>query len=504
MTDKTESGTEQPTPQIAAIDMGSNSFHMVIARPDEDEIRPVQKLAEKVMLAAGLDADSNLDQPSFDRGLECLRRFAQCLEGIDPKWVRCVGTNTLRKARNGEAFLREARKILNCPVEVVAGREEARLIYLGVSHSLASSPENRLVFDIGGGSTEFIIGREFEPILTESLHMGCVSFRDRYFASGKITEAGFSKAVLKTRVEVSSIEREYRDQGWSSAVGASGTVKAIKNALIENGWYNDGIDKEGLYKLRDMILGFNTLDDIDIPGIKAERRLVLPSGLAIMIGIFEQLGVDKLRFSDGAMREGILYDMLGRHAPEDVRMRTIRGLMKRSNVDEAQAERVRKTAIELFLQTRVDWDFGEFCQDWLTWAALTHEVGLMVAHSGYHRHGAYLLTHSDLPGFTRQDQTIIAAMVVSHRRKIRDTLEEPIQPHLQEKVKRLVLVLRLAVVFHRTRRDGDIPRYKVKPAKDGVKISFEPDWIQAQPLLLAELQQEQDYWKKVEYNLEFE
>ncbi|MGB3621034.1 MAG: Ppx/GppA phosphatase family protein [Ketobacter sp.] len=502
--------TEQPdsdvadAPKMAAIDMGSNSFHMVIARTDTEEVRPTQKLAEKVMLAAGLGEDNVLDDDAFQRGLDCLRRFAQCLEGIEPKWIRCVGTNTLRKARNGEAFLREARQILQCPVEVVAGREEARLIYLGVSHSLASSIENRLVFDIGGGSTEFIIGREFEPLLTESLHLGCVSYRERYFPDGKITEQGFKKAVLKTRVEVSSIEKEYRDLGWSSAVGASGTVKAIKTALIENAWYTDGIELDGLYKLRDKILSFNTLADIDIPGIKAERRVVLPSGLAILIGIFEQLKVEKLRFSEGAMREGILYDMLGRHEPEDVRVRTIRSLMKRCGVDEAHAERVQKTALELFRQVQVDWDFGEYCRDWLNWSALSHEIGLMVSHSGFHKHGAYLLTYSDLPGFTNQDQAIIAALVGGHRRKFRDTAFEPILPHLQEKVRRLMLVLRLAVVFNRSRRDVVMPDYRVKTNKDGVTINFDSDWIQSQPLLLAELQQEQDAWSKVGHTLEFE
>jgi exopolyphosphatase/guanosine-5'-triphosphate,3'-diphosphate pyrophosphatase len=285
---------------MAAIDMGSNSFHMVIARIESGEIRPVQKIAEKVMLATGLQADNSLDDDAIERGLACLRRFAQCLEGIDPKFVRCVGTNTLRKASNGNQFLREARRLVNCPVEVVNGREEARLIYLGVSHSLAHEEGNRLVFDIGGGSTEFIIGNGFEPMLTESLHMGCVSYRERFFADGKITEQGFRKAVIRARLELTSIERSYRDAGWSAAVGASGTVKAIKNALIENGWYQDGIDLEGLHKLREKVLTFDRLEDIDIAGIKADRRTVLPSGLAILIAIFEQLGVEKAFFSDGA------------------------------------------------------------------------------------------------------------------------------------------------------------------------------------------------------------
>lgn len=489
--------------KMAAIDMGSNSFHMVIARTESGEIRPVQKMAEKVMMATGLGPDNRLDEDSINRGLDCLRRFAQCLDGVELKKVRCVGTNTLRKAANGSAFLREARKILNCPVEVVAGREEARLIYLGVSHSLAAQEGNRLVFDIGGGSTEFIVGRHFEPLLTESLHLGCVSYRELFFPNRKITERGFKKAVIRARIEIATIEQAYRQQGWDNVVGASGTVKAIKNALIENGWYDDGITLEGLYKLREKALSFSTLDDIDIAGIKADRRSVLPSGLAIITAIFEQLGVDKVRFSDGAMREGILYDLLGRHEPEDVRERTVRALMVRCNVDVDHAERVQKSALELFEQVSVNWDLGEFCHDWLTWASLCHEVGLMVSHSGFHKHGAYLMTYSDLPGFTRQDQQIMAALVLNHRRKIRDLSTLDIQPYLHEKVLCLTLVLRLAVVLNRFRHDKVVTEFSAQANDKKLVLTFAQGWLEQQPLLLAELEREQSTWEKVGFQLEY-
>jgi len=495
--------TDSDTPLMAAIDMGSNSFHMVIARTESGEIRPVQKIADKVMLASGLQTDNSLSDEAMERGLNTLRGFAQVLEGIDPKFVRCVGTNTLRQASNGDSFLREARKILNCPVEVVNGREEARLIYLGVSHSLAQDDGHRLVFDIGGGSTEFIIGKGFDPMLTESLHMGCVSFRERFFADGKITEPGFRRAVIRARLELTSIERSYRETGWNLAVGASGTVKAIKNALIENGWYQDGIDLAGMYKLRDKVLTFATLDEVNIPGIKADRRSVLPSGLAILIGIFEQLGVEKALFSDGAMREGILYDMLGRHAPEDVRERSVQAMMKRYSVDEQQAARVQKTAMDLFRRVEQSWDLGEYCEDWLNWAALCHEVGLVVSHSGYHRHGAYLLTYSDLPGFTRQDQKVMATLVGCQRRKIRGNALDDVLPHLHEKVRRLVMLLRLAVVFNRARRDNMVPEFAIAVSGDAVQLVFAGNWIGQQALLLADLQQEQDIWKKAGCTLEF-
>ncbi len=503
MTD-TQIPDRQDAPVMAAIDMGSNSFHMVIARSESGEVRPIQKLAEKVMLATGLTSDNQLDEAAFSRGTDCLRRFAQCLEGIDPKMVRCVGTNTLRKAQNGYQFLREARKILNCPVEVVAGREEARLIYLGVSHFLAAREGHRLVFDIGGGSTEFIVGKDFEPLLTESLHMGCVSYRQLFFSDGKITEAGFRKAVIKARIELSTIDLEYKKLGWESAVGSSGTVKAVKNALIENGLYEDGITLQGLYELRKKVLQFKLLDDLNISGVKPDRRSVFPSGLAIMIAIFEQLGVDKARFSEGAMREGILYDLLGRHAPEDVRERTIRGLMNRCAVDIKQAERVEATALTMFDQVKMSWDLGDFCHDWLRWAALSHEVGLMVSHSGFHKHSSYLLSQSDLPGFTRQDQQIMAALVASHRRRIRENSVQQVPVHLQDKVFKLILLLRLSTALHRSRREDIELDFALKVEKNQLTLKFPADWIAQQPLLYAELQQEQEAMKKVGYQLDFE
>lgn len=487
---------------MAAIDMGSNSFHMVIARLENGEVRPIQKMAEKVMLASGLDNKQMLDAEAFSRGLDCLRRFAACIGNIDPQWVRCVGTNTLRQARNGESFLRQARQILRCPVEVVAGREEARLIYLGVSHTLADDGGKRLVFDIGGGSTEFIIGKRFEPILTESLHMGCVSYRERYFPNGKITEGGFKKAVMAARSELETIENAYKKKGWIDVVGASGTVKAIENALIENGWNKDGITLAALYKLREKVLSFNSLEALDIAGIKSDRRSVLPAGLAILIAILEQLDIKQVHYSDGAMREGVLYDLLGRHAHEDVRERSIVAMMNRYSVDTVQAERVRQTAMKAFNQVKKDWDLGQFCLGWLHWAALAHEIGTAVSHTGYHKHGAYLLTHSDMPGFTRQDQRVMAALVGNHRRKIRQTDIQELPALLQEKVKRLILLLRLSAVLHRARRDDLAPEFKLSVSAKALKIRFSGKWLEEHPLLQAELMDEQDAWKKIGYKLE--
>lgn len=494
---------QPPDRLMAAIDMGSNSFHMVIARLENGEVRPIQKLAEKVMLAAGLDNDNVLDAEAFGRGLDCLRRFAQCIAHIDPRWVRCVGTNSLREARNGEAFLRQARQILHCPVEVVAGREEARLIYLGVAHTLADDGGRRLVFDIGGGSTEFIIGKRFEPLLTESLHLGCITFRKRFFSNGRITEQGFRKAVMTARTELAAIEAPYRKRGWDNVVGASGTVRAIEGALIENGWTHEGIDLVGLYRLRDKVLSFGSHEAIDIPGIKSDRRYSLPSGLAILIGIFEQLEIRAAHYSEGAMREGILYDLLGRHAHEDVRERSVLAMMNRYSADAAQAERVLQTVLKAFVLVKKEWDLGDISREWLRWAALTHEIGLAVSHSGYHKHGAYLLTHSDLPGFTRHDQKVLAVLVGNQRRKMRETELQELPAQFQEKVKRLLLLLRLSVLLHRARREELVPEFRLGAEGKTVRLKFSGKWLEEHPLLLAELQEEQDMWKKSGYRLEF-
>lgn len=491
---------------MAAIDMGSNSFHMVVARLEFEEIRLLQKFGEKVRLAAGLDDDNQLSDEAVARGLDCLRRFAQRSTNIEPGWLRCIGTNTLRKARNGAYFIAEAEKILDCPVEVVAGREEARLIYLGVSHSLPPSEGRRLVFDIGGGSTEFIIGEGFDPLLTESLHMGCVSYRERFFPEGKITEWNFFRAVMAARREVVAIEASYKEAGWTQVVGASGTVKAVRNAIIECGFGDDGINRNNLQQLVDKVLSFKHTDDIDIPGIKPDRCAVLPSGLAIVMGIVEELGIDHVDYSDGALREGVLYDMLGRREHENVCERTISSLMTRYSVDQAQAKRVEQTALQAFDQALKSWDLdNERYRDLLRWAALIHELGLSISHSSFHKHGAYLLQHSDMPGFSQREQKTLAVLVASHRRKIRQPLFEELLPLADRlPVLKLSLLLRIAVILHRSRRVHHLPSFLLEATDTGACLRFPANWLEEHPLTSGELQQEQSMWEKVGFTLTIE
>ena len=310
------------SPLLAAIDLGSNSFHMMLARLTQGELKPIDVMSEKVQLAAGLDANKELTPAAQQRGLECLSRFAQRIVSLPRSSVRIVGTNALREAKNAHVFMEQAEKILGTPLEIISGREEARLIYLGVSHTLADDHGKRLVIDIGGGSTEFIIGERFEPQELESLHMGCVSFTKRFFPDGVINETRFNQAKTAAMQELLAIRGRYAELGWRNSVGSSGTIKAVRNALVSNGLSDEAITAQGLKKLEEKLLEFSSVDDIDLVDVKPERRAVLPAGIAILSGIFESLKIDKMEYSHGALREGLLYDTIGRFEHEDVRART--------------------------------------------------------------------------------------------------------------------------------------------------------------------------------------
>jgi len=498
-----DSSNNQNETVMAAIDMGSNSFHMVVAKAESGEVRLVDKFAEKVMLASGLNSDGELTSGAIDRGLQCLRKFSQRTENIQTRNIRCLGTNTLRQAKNGPLFLSQAQKILGCPVDVVDGREEARLIYLGVAHSLRDHEGHRLVFDIGGGSTEFIIGEGFEPLLTESLHMGCVSYRERFFPDRQITARGFRRAVLAARRELMAIEYAYTEAGWDYAVGASGTVKAIRNAVIEND-LGEGITLKALRALAERVLTFDTLDDIAIAGVKPNRGSIFPSGLAILIGIFEQLDIEELRYSSGALREGVLYDMLGRQQHENVCIRTIRSIMSRYGVDQGQSDRVEQTALQAFDQVQKAWGLHIDDRDIIRWAANTHEVGLMVSHSSFHKHSAYILTNADMPGFTQQDKQLLAVLVGNHRRKVRLMQFSELTKSVKAVALRMTLLLRLSVILHRSRREKHLPSFLIQAKDDEMFIQFAKGWLKEHPLDKGELTAEQEIWRDVGYQLRFE
>jgi len=495
----------QDSTLLAAIDLGSNSFHMMVARLAHGELKPIDVLSEKVQLAAGLDDKKELTEAAQERGLECLSRFAQRIISLPRSSVRIVGTNALREAKNSAEFMEKAEKILGTHLEIIAGREEARLIYLGVAHTLADDLGKRLVIDIGGGSTEFIIGERFEPQELESLHMGCVSYTKRFFPDGVITAKRFQQAKTAAMQELLSIRTRYRELGWSSCVGSSGTIKAIRNALVNCGLSDDAITGQGLYHLQQKLLTFETVDDIDLEGIKPERRMVLPAGIAILCGIFESLNIDKLYFSTGALREGLAYDTIGRLAHEDVRERTINALIERYHVDTELTQRIENTALLGWAQVKDDWGLERpIFHDMLSWASRTHTIGLTISHSQFHKHSAYLLHNSDLPGFTNRDQQLVATLARGHRRKFPKDEFKKLQKNLQEPYKRLCILLRIAVLLNRSESNLRLPAIIFRAEGKKLRLRFPDSWLQHNPLTAADLQQEADYLKVIDYSLEVE
>ncbi|WP_017938102.1 exopolyphosphatase [Zestomonas thermotolerans] len=486
-------------PVIAAIDLGSNSFHMVLAKTDHGEIRILERLGEKVQLAAGIDDDRLLTEDAMQRGLDCLRRFAQLTAGLPQGAVRVVGTNALREARNRSEFIRRAEAILGHPVEVISGREEARLIHLGVSHTMPASPDKRLVVDIGGGSTEFIIGQCFEPLLRESLQMGCVSYTQRYFKDGKITPARYAQAYTAARLELMGIEQSLRRLGWQEAVGASGTIRAVGQAGRNGG--NGEITPEGIAWLKRKLLKLGDVERIDLNGVKPDRRPIFPAGLAIVEAIFDALELQRMEHCEGALREGVLYDLLGRHQQEDVRERTLSALMERYHADPEQAARVEAKALSALDQVAEDWGLTEeWHRELLSWAARVHEIGRDIAHYHYHKHGAYLIEHSDLAGFSRQDQLMLALLVRGHRRNIpRERFEEFGEQGVQ--LIRLCVLLRFAILFHHIRGNQEMPRVRLKAGAKSLDVLFPEGWLQANPLTQADFEQEAEWLKRIDFNL---
>jgi exopolyphosphatase/guanosine-5'-triphosphate,3'-diphosphate pyrophosphatase len=443
---------------MAAIDIGSNSFHLAIGRLDHGEVRKVVSMSEKVQLAAGLDEHNILSAEAVRRGLDCLSRFTARLDSVSPERVRIVATNALRQAKNADDFIARANEILPNPIEIIAGREEARLIHLGVSHTNASS-DKRLVIDIGGGSTEFIIGTGFEPLLTESLQMGCVAFTKKFFADGQITDKAFTTAIAAARKEVLAISGQYQKAGWTSVIGSSGTIKAVRNVLVSKGWANEQecITYEGVKKLEKLLISIGDVKDIELEGVKEHRKAVFPAGVAVLRALMKVLGIETLAYSDGALREGVMYDMLGRFASEDVRDRSVLALIKRYSVDKKQARQVVRTSRHLFRQVQDDLQLSNDDGDLLRRAAYLHEIGLAISHSNYHRHSAYLLENSDIPGFSQVDQKRMAQLVLSHRRKLKsDMLEQTCQLG-GEQLLYLCLLLRLAVSAHHSRSEYELP-----------------------------------------------
>lgn len=491
------------SPMMAAVDLGSNSFRMVIARRVGDELRLVDRLREGVRLAGYLDADQHIEEKGIERALGALEIFGQRLRDFPSDTVRAVGTNTLRKARNAQAFLKVAQQALGHPIEVVSGQEEARLIFVGVAHSLAGDLR-RVVVDIGGGSTECIIGQGPDPQVAASLYMGCVGYTQKFFSDGCITAKQFREAETAARLELRSIKADFKRRGWEQAVGSSGTAQAVADILRAQGWSDGGITSDGMQKLKRVLLEAATVDNLHLEGLRRERTRVLAAGLAILIAAFDSLRIERMVVSPGAMREGLLYDLYGRLSHRDAREPTILRFVSQYRVDVEQARRVGAVALDCLRQVADGWGLDlEPTSHVMRWAAQLHEIGLAVSHGAYHKHGAYLLEHSDMPGFSMQDQALLALLVRGHRRKFpRELFYETLPKSRARQAIRLCRLLRLACVLARSRSTRELPRLRLEAKGKKLTLRFPVGWLDRHPLTEADLWQESERMESVGYRLE--
>ncbi len=479
---------------VAAVDLGSNSFRLQVGRVVDDQIYTLDSLKEPVRLASGLTADKRLDDAAQARALDALRRFGERLGGLDRGAVRAVATNTLRVAKNAPEFLPLAEEALGFPIEIIAGREEARLIYIGASHSLPMATHKRLVVDIGGGSTEFIIGKRHDPQLMESLYMGCVSYTLRFFPDRRIDRKRLRDAQIAAAKEIELIAHDYQRLGWKEAVGSSGSARAIADVLEMNNLNpngESGITREGLDRLCGLLIKAGSAEALDLPGVKGDRLPVLPGGIAIMAAIFEELGIERMTYADGALRLGVLYDLLGRFHHHDMRDSTVAQFRRRYQVEGDQVERVEATALSALTQL-AEGAPAEADVQFLSWATRMHEIGISVAHNAYHKHGAYILTFADMPGFSKKDQARLAMLVLGHRGKLEKLGALP----AVDSAWRLIFCLRLAVLLHRTRDDRALPAWRVKATPNGFQLELPAEWLSANPWTAAALGEEAAVWRQ--------
>jgi exopolyphosphatase/guanosine-5'-triphosphate,3'-diphosphate pyrophosphatase len=504
MTESPDTGSSSSVPFLAAVDLGSNSFHMKVVRSSGDELEVVDRIREMVRLASGLDKDVNLTDEAIERALQCLSRFGERLQDIPGSQVRVVGTNTLRRAGNAREFMRRAQQALGHQIEIIGGQEEARLVYLGASHSVRSIEGRMLVVDIGGGSTELIIGEGYQPRHLESLFIGCVSLSLKYFNDGVITRKSMQKAVTAARLHMEPIEKAYRRIGWEMVIGSSGTIRTVEKVVVSQGWSDDGITPEALDSLRAGLIKAGSTDALELKGLGKDRTPVFPGGVAALIAVFEGLKIKRMWSSDGALREGLLYDLIGRTEHDSVREQAVNTLTTRYQVDMKQAARVEEAVDHCFSQLAPCWKLNRKNQyrQCLIWAARLHEVGLAIAHGKYQKHGEYIVRNADMLGFTRNEQQIVATLIRAHRYKFPAAVLNELGDVLAEPVTRLCIMLRIAVLLQRGRKNEELPDIAMQASGDTVQLQFPKGWLEQHTLTRADLEQEKKYLKTVNIMLE--
>ncbi|MCY7296033.1 exopolyphosphatase [Alteromonas sp. a30] len=501
-----ESVPSREISKVAALDIGSNSFHLVIARIVAGSVQILHRVKQKVRLADGLTENNQLSEEAIQRGLSALEACKESMQGFEPDTVRIVATHTLRLAKNAREFINAARAILPYPVEIISGVEEARLIYQGVAHTLVSEGK-RLVIDIGGGSTEFIIGEGFEPILTRSVQMGCVNYTNQFFSSGELTDASFASAILAAQQHIELLTDKYCALGWTHAFGSSGTIRTIASLqaeVMENseGEHLPDITREGLEELIKRCCEYKKIKKLGFEQLSDDRKPVLAAGLAILMGIFKSLKLKSLTYSPAALREGVIYEMEERLQHHDIRQRTAHSIATRYDVDTEQAIRVLNTTRYLYEQCKSPWDIKNAeLKSLLGWASLLHEVGLQINSRSVQKHSAYILRNADLPGFNQEQQALLATLVACHRKKIRSEEIPHFQQFSKDETYKLIALLRIGVLLNLHRQDDFLPEFQCQAKAEALTLHFPKDWLSDSGLLAANLETEAQRLKSIDIQL---
>ncbi|WP_339722765.1 exopolyphosphatase [uncultured Paraglaciecola sp.] len=491
--------------KVAALDIGSNSFHLVVARIVAGSVQILHRVKQKVRLGDGLGTDGLLSEEAMQRGLDTLKVIAESLQDFEPESVRVVATHALRKASNAKAFLKAAKKVFPFPIEIISGAEEARLIYQGVAHTNHQQGQ-RLVVDIGGGSTEFIIGEGFETKALRSLQMGCVSYTNRFFKTGELKQKAFYKAITSAQQELEMIDKKYKQIGWKTCIGTSGTIKII----IELAAQLDSTNRENhvcltdLLTLMELCCVAGNSKDLQIQGITDDRRPVFAAGLAILIAAFKSLDIQEMEFSQDALREGVLYEMEEHLTHPDIRQRSAESLATRYDVDVEQAKRVLTTTMSLHQQCKKAWKIDDKeLKNMLAWAALLHEVGLQINTRGIQRHSGYILQNIELPGFGQEQQNLLATLARFYRKKIKVAEIPEFTLLAQDQVYKLIALLRLGVLLNIKRQDDILPEFSVQAEGDKIHIQFPDAWLEQKPVFGADIESESEYIKELGLQLSY-
>ena len=493
-----------PERQIfAAVDLGSNSFHMIVAREEHGELRVIDRLKEMVRLAGGLDEQGQLEPATREIALNCLARFGQRLKDIPESNIRAVGTQTFRRLRNPATFLVVAETALGCPIDIVSGREEARLVYIGVRRNMPAGVNRRLVVDIGGGSTEVVAGDMIDPVLAESIPFGCVATTRLAFPDGRLSLEFWRRARRLVLVELQQFSSTFRDYGWDQAVGSSGTIRAVQSMLTQL-YPNEpvGITRLLLRELRDRMIAAGSVDQLALAGLSERRRPVIAGGVLILDAVMKALQIERLQPSDFALREGLLFDLLGRLSEADPRDQTVSGMARRYECDPDQADRVVGWLSRAFEQVGPELQLREAHRDLLLWAAQLHEIGLAIAHDRSSQHGGYILEHADMPGFTRQEQALLSALVAMQRDRPDPERILALPPRLHHACRQMLALLRLAVTLFRARSDSDFTDFRlVAKGKKTIRLQLPPGWLDSHPLTSYDLHEEAQHLARLGLSL---